>query len=277
VHGVEQASSVLLATGLLPAARDLWGASAGDIKVADVSWENGALTAKGREPIPLAALARQAHDKGHIVSAMIHAFYSGRWCEADYTVGDDTFRWKIDALSVLRGGKAARELIDSKNPNLLTVESVWEGNGQNFGATACLTAVKVDRRTGEIRLDEAVHFIGPGKILQRDLVEGQLEGAFAMGVGQALLEDLPPYEGGAGDGIWNLHRYHVPLMRDVALGKVEYVILPPESDDAPARGIAELGQIPVPPAIANAVAHATGVRFRHLPITAEDVRIAWRG
>jgi CO/xanthine dehydrogenase Mo-binding subunit len=92
-----------------------------------------------------------------------------------------------------------------------------------------------------------------------------------------LLEDLPAYEDGAGNGIWNLHRYHVPLSGDVALGRVERVILPPDSDDAPARGIAEVGMIPVPPAIGNAVAHATGVRFRRLPITAEAVRAAWRG
>jgi CO/xanthine dehydrogenase Mo-binding subunit len=277
VHGVEQACSVLLATGLLPAAGELWGANAGEVKVRDVRWVNGSLTAQNRAPIPLAALARRAHDKGHVVSAMIHAFFSGRWIEADYTIGEETFRWQIDALSVRRGGQLKRELIDRKNPKLFTVESTWEGNGQTFGASACLASVTVNRKTGEVRLDEAVHFIGPGKVLQRDLFEGQLDGCFAMGVGLALLEELPAYEGGAGDGLWNLHRYHVPLAADIGLGKVEKVILPPESDDAPARGIAEVGLLPVAPAISNAIAHATGVRFRRLPITSDIVRAAWRG
>ena len=277
VHGVEQACSVLLAAGLLPAAREVWGATAAEVTAGDVQWVDGALSAEGREPIPLATLARQAHDKGHVVSAMIHAFYSAKWIEADYTVGDETFSWQIDALSVLRGGQSERELIDRKNPKLFTVESIWEGNGQNFGASACIAAVKVDRKTGEVRLDEAAHFTGPGKVLQRDLLMGQIEGSFAMGVGQALIEDVPAYEGGAGDGLWNLHLYHVPLSADVALGKVDWVVMPPESDDAPARGIAEVTMVPVAPAIANAVCHATGVRFRKLPITAEDVRAAWRG
>lgn len=277
VHGVEQACAVLLSAGLLPAARDLWGASANDVKPTDVSWVDGSLTADDQSPIPLADLARHAHAKGYVVSAMIHAFYSGRWVEADYTLGDETFRWQIDALSVRRGGQAQRDLIDRKNPRLFTVESIWEGDGQNFGASACLASVKVDARTGQVRLDEAVHFIAPGKVLQQDLMEGQLEGSFAMGIGQALLEDLPPYEDGAGNGMWNLNRYHVPLSADVALGRVETVILPPESDDAPARGIAEVAMVPIAPAIANAVAHATGVRFRKLPITADDVRSAWRG
>ena len=121
------------------------------------------------------------------------------------------------------------------------------------------------------------HFNGPGKILQQDLMEGQLDGCFAMGVGQALFEHLPTYEEGAGNGLWNLNRYHVPLSGDVALGKVEKAILPPESPDAPARGIAEVGMVAVAPAIGNAVAHATGVRFRDLPITADKVRAVWRG
>lgn len=277
VHGVEQAAAVVLATGLLPAARELWSAAVDEVPLESVAWVEGALGAPGRTPIPLADLARRAHDRGHVVSAMIHAFFSARWIEADYTVGDATHRWPIDALSVLRGGRTERELIDRKNPKLFTVQSMWEGNGQEYGATACLAAVEVDRRTGETRLKEAVQFIGPGRILQRDLLEGQLEGCFAMGVGQALIEDLPAYEDGAGDGLWNLHLYHVPLSADVALGRVEQVILPQESESAPARGIAELAMIAVPPAIGNAVAHATGTRPRRLPITAESVRAAWRG
>ncbi|MEX0583422.1 MAG: molybdopterin cofactor-binding domain-containing protein, partial [Sneathiella sp.] len=275
VHGVEQACLVLLTTGLLPAARALWGVDT--LSVDAVTWEDGKLTSEGYDPIPLAVLAKTAHDKGFVVSAMIHAFFSGRWVEADYTVGSSKFRWQIDALAIQRGGQTDRELIDRKNPQLYTVESIWEGNGQTFGGAACLAGVRVDRKTGQVRLDEAVHFIGPGKVLQQDLMEGQLEGCFAMGVGQALLEVTPADGSGAGDGLWNLHVYHVPLSSDVALGKVETVTLPPESPDAPARGIAEVAMIPIAPAIGNAVAHATGVRFRKLPILPEDVRAAWRG
>jgi CO/xanthine dehydrogenase Mo-binding subunit len=66
----------------------------------------------------------------------------------------------------------------------------------------------------------------------------------------------------------------VALASDSALGKIEKVILPPESESAPARGIAEVVLNPVAPAIANAVTHAIDVRFRDLPITAENVRNA---
>ena len=99
-----------------------------------------------------------------------------------------------------------------------------------------------------------------------------MDGAFAMGVGHALLEDLPPFEEGPSNGRWNLNRYHVALARDCAIGRIEKIILPPESPDAPARGIAEVVLCPVAPAIANAVAHAIGKRFHDLPITPEKVR-----
>lgn len=277
VHGVDQACAVLLAAGLLPAARDLWGASAAAVKPDDTNWVDGTLTAPGQKPIPLSDLAKQAHARGYVVSAMIHAFYSGRWIEADYTLAGETFRWQIDALSVRHGGKTDRELIDRENPKMFTVESIWEGNGQNYGASACLASVRVDRKSGAVRLDDSVLFIGPGKVLQHDLMDGQLDGCFAMGVGQALLEDLPAYEAGAGNGLWNLHDYHVPLSGDVALGRVEKVVLPPESADAPARGIAEVAMVAVAPAITNAVSHATGIRFRELPITPDRVHAAWRG
>ena len=154
---------------------------------------------------------------------------------------------------------------------------MWEGNGQTFTAAATLIAVEVDRRSGEIRVVDGVQFLAPGRILQRDIVEGQMDGCFAMGVGQALLEELPPFESGASDGKWNLNRYHVPLARDCAIHAVEKVILPPESPDAPARGIAEVAMCPVAPAIANAVAHATGKRFYTLPITPDKVLAALRG
>jgi CO/xanthine dehydrogenase Mo-binding subunit len=274
VVGVDRTSQLLFETGLLPAARALWGGAANKLGVADVQWKDGALVARGLAPLSLAQVARRAHDDGRVVAAMTHAFFSGRWVEADYTVDDDTRRWPIDGLAVRRGGGADWQIVDRQNPQLFTVESMWEGNGQTFGAAACLVGVTVDRRTGDVQVVDGVHFLAPGRVLVQQFVEGQMDGAFAMGVGIALLESLPAYEDGASDGKWNLNRYHVPLAGDCAIHRMEKVILPPESPDVPARGIAEVAMCPVPPAIANAVAHATGKRLYTLPITPDTVRAA---
>ena len=89
-----------------------------------------------------------------------------------------------------------------------------------------------------------------------------------MGIGYALLEQLPMGVGGAGEGSWNLNRYRVALAKDLPLERMKLHVLPPlpPPDDHP-KGIAEAVLCPLPPAIANAIADATQRRFRSLPIT----------
>jgi CO/xanthine dehydrogenase Mo-binding subunit len=275
LHATEQAADILLKTSILPAARSIWGPMADKIDVADVSWTEGSLVGAGFAPIPFPALAAKLYEKKLATSAMVHGFFSGRWIEADYTVDGITDSWKIDALAIQRGDVAAYELIDRQNPKLFTTESMWEQNGQSFAASGAIAAVKVDRKTGAIRLVRGVHILAPGTILQQDLVEGQMDGGWAMGVGHTLLEELPADAEGAANGKWNLDRYHVALSADCAIHDVEKIFIPPDPEDPIPRGIAEIVMITVGPAIANAVAHAIGHRFRSLPITPDRVRAAW--
>lgn len=95
-----------------------------------------------------------------------------------------------------------------------------------------------------------------------------------MGIGHALHEFLPLYEDGPGDGSWNFNRYALPRARDVAVWAQSGEILPPLSPSDAPKGMAEVVMIAVVPAIANAVAHATGHRFRELPITPDKVQAA---
>ena len=271
-HSVEQSCHVLFERGLFPAAQALWGARSQSLTEKSVTWSNGYLTSPGFQPLSIKEIAAKAHADRRVIAVMNHAFFSGKWVEADYTIDGATHRRPIDGLAVLRGGQSEYEVINRKNPDFVTVESIWEGNGQTFGASACLVAVEVNQTTGDVRVVEGVHLLAPGRILQRDLVEGQMEGAFTMGVGHALYEDLPPFEDGPSSGRWNLDRYHVALAGDSGIGRIEKIILPPESPDAPARGIAEVVLNPVTPAVANAVTHAIGIRFHDLPITPEKIR-----
>ena len=98
-----------------------------------------------------------------------------------------------------------------------------------------------------------------------------------MGIGHALLEDMPLYEGGPGDGTWNFNRYQLPRAKDCAVWGQTAEILPPLSPSDPAKGIAEVVMIPVVGAIVNAVAHATGKRLRDLPLTPARIKEALHG
>lgn len=274
-HAVDAASRVLFTTGLFPAARSLWGAKADSITEAHVSWSGSELTCSGFPSIPVADLAKKAHADKRVVSAMVHAFFSAKWVNAKYTVDGITRRWLIDALAVQHGGSSEWQLLDREDPELYSVQSEYEGNGQRFGASGLLVAVEVNVRTGNVKIVEGYQTLGPGKILQEPLLFGQMEGGFAMGVGYALTEELPDGPEGDTDGKWNLNRYHVALMTDVALQNFRREFIPPPKvKDLYPVGCGEVVFVPVAPAIVNAISHATGHRFRSLPVTPEKIRAA---
>jgi CO/xanthine dehydrogenase Mo-binding subunit len=106
-----------------------------------------------------------------------------------------------------------------------------------------------------------------GQALVPEIVLGQAQGGFAMGVGYALLENLPLYEDGPGNGKWNLGQYLVARGSDLPLHDLEIEVLPPVDPAEHPKGMAEVNMIPVVPALLNAIYDATGHRFRSLPVT----------
>jgi CO/xanthine dehydrogenase Mo-binding subunit len=99
------------------------------------------------------------------------------------------------------------------------------------------------------------------------LVLGQAQGGFAMGVGYALLESLPLYEDGPGNGKWNLDQYRIARGSDLPLNGLAVEVLPPVAPDERPKGVAEVVMMPVAPALLNAIYDATGHRFQSLPVT----------
>ena len=132
---------------------------------------------------------------------------------------------------------------------------------------ATLVRVEIARASGALRIAKAYSVFECGHALVPEIVVGQAQGGFAMGVGYALLESLPLYEGGPGNGQWNLGQYLVARGSDLPLRDLEIEVLPPVTPDEPPKGIAEVVMIPVVAALLNAIFDATGHRFRSLPVT----------
>ena len=92
--------------------------------------------------------------------------------------------------------------------------------------------------------------------------------------GKLTLEALPLYEGGPGNGKWNLGQYVIARGSDLPLHALEVEMLPPVRPDEQPKGIAEVVMIPVVPALLNAIFDATGHRFHALPVTQSDIKRA---
>jgi len=138
-----------------------------------------------------------------------------------------------------------------------------------FSCTAC--EVEVDPETGEILIVKHISVADVGKALNPAQAHSQDEGAAVMGLGHSLMEHLILDERGR---ILNLGAldYRVPTTKDMPLEMHSLLV---ENGDGPgpygSKGAGEGGLFGVAPAIASAVADATGAVIRELPLTPERI------
>ena len=146
-------------------------------------------------------------------------------------------------------------------------------NGQGvpyaqFGYAAHLVVVEVDIALGLCRPLRFVAAHDVGRAINPLLVEGQVQGGIAQGLGMALMEEYIPGR------TENLHDYLVPTIGDVP--PIETLILEVADAHGPygAKGLGEHVLIPTAPAILNAIYHATGARVTQTPATPTRLRAA---
>ena len=153
--------------------------------------------------------------------------------------------------------------------------SPLDENGQGepyavFGYGAHMMELTVDTRLGTVKLDRLTAAHDVGKAINPLLVEGQIEGGAAQGIGLALMEDYMPGR------TENLHDYLIPTFGDMPEVKSIIVEVPDPHGPYGAKGLGEHVLIPTAPAILNAIRDATGASVRHLPATPDKVLAAIR-
>jgi len=142
-------------------------------------------------------------------------------------------------------------------------------HGYTWGCLA--VAVDVDPTTGEVDIVDVAISEDIGKAINPTLVEGQAQGAIAQALGEVLLEDYSYDDRGTLTN-GSLVDYHLPTAEDVPLiNKINDVETPDPTTSHGQKGVGECPLVPVPAAVANAVADATGVRFTELPLTPDNV------
>ena len=142
-----------------------------------------------------------------------------------------------------------------------------------FSNGAHLAVVEVDAETGRVRVLRHAVVEDCGRIVNPLIVEGQIHGAVAQGIGNALYEALV-YDGDGQPVTASLMEYHLPTAAEIPSIEIAHVETLPPVSVAGFKGMAEGGTIGATAAIANAVADALaplGVEVRELPLTPERV------
>jgi CO/xanthine dehydrogenase Mo-binding subunit len=143
------------------------------------------------------------------------------------------------------------------------------GLSPSYSFGAVIAEVKVDLETGLVKLVNIWGAHDCGKAINPLAVEGQLEGSWHMGMGQALSEQLKYYNGLLLNG--NFLDYKIPTSVDTP--PIHANIIETIDPEGPfgAKECGEGALHPVIPAIANAIFDAVGVRITKLPISPEDI------
>lgn len=142
------------------------------------------------------------------------------------------------------------------------------------GAAIC--EVEIDPDTGGVAIVDYSTVDDVGRTINPLLVEGQVRGGIAMGIGQALMERAS-YDRDSGQLLTgSLMDYALPRARDTLRYRTTLRDMIAESNPLGVKGAGESGSTPAPAAVVNAVVHALrdyGIKHLDMPATAEKI---WR-
>jgi CO/xanthine dehydrogenase Mo-binding subunit/aerobic-type carbon monoxide dehydrogenase small subunit (CoxS/CutS family) len=187
-------------------------------------------------------------------------------------------RLALDGRSLhIVDGEASRTIDLSALPAddagvVLSGEATWDppttpldSDGQgvpyvSYGFAAQMAEVEVDMDLGTVSVlsIHAAHDVG--RAINPVLVEGQIQGGIAQGLGLALMEEFLPGR------TENLHDYLIPTVGDVPPITIHLIEDPEPEGPYGAKGVGEPALIATAPAILGAIRHASGVRIDRLPV-----------
>jgi aldehyde oxidoreductase len=184
--------------------------------------------------------------------------------------GEATRRVDLAALDVDADGFVFRAE-ETYDPPTLPLDAKGQGKPYAvYGYGAQIAELEVDLKLGTVKLLKITAAHDVGKAINPLLVEGQIEGGIAQGIGMALMEEYIPGR------TENLHDYLIPTIGDVP--PIETILIEVPDPEGPfgAKGLGEHVLIPTAPAILNAIRHATGVLITKVPATPTRIRAGIR-
>ena len=172
-----------------------------------------------------------------------------------------TISLDLSTLPTQIGGDVVLKSEGTFDPPTTPLDADGQGNPYaTFGFAAQIADLEVDRELGTVHLRKIIAAHDLGRAINPTLVEGQIHGGIAQGIGLALMEEYIPGQ------TENLHDYLIPTFGDVPDIDVILVEDPEPHGPFGAKGIGEPALVPTAPAIFGAIRHATGVRASQVPL-----------
>lgn len=163
-------------------------------------------------------------------------------------------------------------LMPGEGPALDAMEHVVI-NDMAYGNATAVVEVEVDDETGEVKLRNIVFAHDCGRVIHPKVVEGQLMGGIAHGVGNALFEKMAFDENGQ-PLTTNLAEYLLVTATEMPNIELAHMESPTPLNPLGIKGVGEAGVLPMTAAVASAVEHALadcGVHITHVPISPVDL------
>lgn len=176
----------------------------------------------------------------------------------------------IGGSAVLAAARALRARLDAGESRPCWVDHVHTAEHEAWASGCVMVAVLVDASTGELRIERLVWVDDAGHVLNPALVQGQLMGGLAQGLGQALMERLV-YDDNGQLLTGSLMDYALPRAADMPAVHLASHPTPSAANPLGAKGVGEAGCIGVPAALLNAAYDALaplGVHQLDFPLTA---------
>jgi aldehyde oxidoreductase len=177
------------------------------------------------------------------------------------TTGEGSVRLELEELLADADGCVLSET-GTFDPRTTPLDADGQGipyQAYAFGAQIAVVDVDIELGRTYVRRVVAAHDVG--RAVNPTLVEGQVQGGIAQGIGLALMEEYVP---GRTD---NLHDYLIPTAGDMPEIEVLLIEDPEPAGPYGAKGVGEPALVATAPAILAAIHHATGVRPRRVPVT----------
>ncbi len=207
--------------------------------------------------------------------------------EADVTARDAKMFASADPSTTVPWEEVARRYFNDNGPLVATgcykppdglggdYKGSTVGTSPAYSFGSCVCEVAVDVETGKVKIEKFTDYHDCGTAINPQSVHGQVEGAVVMGASETLMEDVQFDEKGMLLNP-NLHGYLTMTIKDAP--EIFSGIVDSYEPRGPfgAKEIGEGSTLPVLGAVAHAIANATGVWIKDLPITPEKILNAIR-